>query len=215
MTERNDRLNDPDADTDDGTHVIGHEDGRTPFQSFAVWVNNPVSAYSKHHVPDDLREAIEHVDDHRERERLRAVVDTFEDGTLSPRDFVRLIVESDAVDYFDPLSVPEGWDSTVDDTVPEAESGDHDVGDPCPACGDGELIKGVDGDPLEPADPWCETCGWVVGDGYDERPFEDADAEVTDKGRAPPTDRPEYAIVWPVLIGLLIVALIAVVVFVI
>jgi len=124
MTNGNDRLNDPDADTDDGTAVIGHGDRDKPFESFAVWVNNPVSPYSKHHVPEDLRTQIDAVDDAIERQRLRTVVEKYEDGTLSPRDFVRLIMESDAVDYFDPLSVPEGWDSTVDEAVPEAEYDD-------------------------------------------------------------------------------------------
>lgn len=109
--------NDRYARNQDGTTTTrtGEDLPDDDFAAFAVWVNEPVSSYSKHHVPEDLREAIHAVDDPRERQRLRAVVEAYERSELSPRDFARLIVESDHIDYFDPLSTPEGWGKDRED----------------------------------------------------------------------------------------------------
>lgn len=168
----NDRFSrNQDGDTDART---GSDFGDDAFRSFAVWVNNPVSDTSHHYIPDGLQEAVDDVGDPKERQRLRAVLQAYERRELSPRDFVRLIMESDEVDFFDPLSTPEGWGSHGEDGFDgptEAESGgalpsDLVVGEPCPACDDGELTKGVDGEPLEPSSAWCDTCDFVVGEGF-------------------------------------------------
>lgn len=216
MTSGNDRF----KRNQDGTTTTrtGEDLPDDDFAAFSVWVNEPVSAYAKHDVPEDLREAIHDADDPAERQRLRAVVEAYERSELSPRDFVRLIVESDHIDYFDPLSTPEGWGSKPEEwhaprrseggivegdglafvhegetVVPKPEY--FEVGDVCPSCYGGELIKGVDGDPLEPDEPWCEACGYVVGDPIHDEPVE------------PPTGYPwvEAALVVGTLVALIVV----------
>lgn len=169
---------------DDVTTHTGDDLSDDAFRSFAYWVNEPVSAYSKHHVPEDLREAIHAVDDPYERQRLRAVVEAYERSELSPRDFVRLIAESDHVDFFDPLSTPEGWGSKPEDWQAPRRSDDGFVE------GDG-LARVHEGEAIVPTDD----------PGFDARP-----------------DLPDTPAGYPwaeVLIGLLIVACIVVVVFVI
>jgi len=168
-----------DGDTETRT---GHDVDDAAFRSFAVWVNNPVSDTSYHHIPDGLQEAVDDVADPKERQRLRAVLRSYERRELSPREFVRLIMESDDVDFFDPLSTPEGWGSYGEDGFdgpPEAESGRL-------------LLKEPD-------------------DAFDDEDVEDfrervTAGGVTDKGRAPSTDRPSFPWV-EVFVGLLIVAL--------
>lgn len=148
---------------------------------FAVWVNNPVSDTAYHDIPDDLQEAVDDVADPKERQRLRAVLRAYERRELSPRDFVRLIMESHAVDYFDPLSTPEGWGSAPEDGPPEAESGRL-------------LLKEPEDDEAFDDEDVDEFRERVVAGG------------VTDKGRAPSTDRRGFPWV-EVLVGALIVAL--------
>lgn len=214
MNDRFRRNQDGSTDTRTGT-----TDDDT-FRSFARWVNNPVSDTAYHHIPDDLQEAVDDVDDPKERQRLRAVLQAYERRELSPRDFVRLMVESDHIDHFDPLSTPEGWGSYGEDGFdgpPEADTGrlllaegddvvdDADlIGMPCVACSDGELTKGVDGEPLEPDRPWCDECGWVFGDDFDTASDRVVSGGVTDKGRAPSTDRPSFPWV-EVAVGLIAV----------
>jgi len=204
---------------DESTPVIGNEDDRTPFRSFAVWVNNPVSDTAYHHIPDGLQEAVDDVDDPKERQRLRAVIQSYERRELSPRDFVRLIAESDHIDHFDPLSTPEGWGSYGEDGFdrpPETDTGrlllaegddavdDADlIGMPCVACSDGELTKGFDGEPLEPDRPWCDECGWVFGDDFDTESDRVVSGDADEAGRAPSTDRPSFPWV-EVVVGLIV-----------
>lgn len=57
---------------------------------------------------------------------------------------------------------------------------DFDAGDDCPVCGEHELVAPANGDPLEPAKPYCPRpeCGWIVG----QTPFRVVDDEGSDNG---------------------------------
>lgn len=193
MTRKNKRF----GRNQDGTTTThtGDDMPDDAFRSFAVWVNESVvSPYAKHHVPGDLRDAIDDVDDRETRRYLQAVVDAYEDAEVTPREFVGTIDATDGIDYFDPLSVPEGWGSNAEERPTPTRLDDLSVGDPCPSCLRGTLIKGVDGDPLEPARPWCDECLWIVGDDVK---WSTDEPETVPKGPTPTTE----GIAWPLIVA--------------
>lgn len=110
------RNQDDDVDT-----ITGDDVDPGTFRSFARWANNPVSAFADGTVPDDLRKQVEAIDDDRERERLRSLIERYEDGTLTARDFAFAMGDADAVDAVDPLANP--W--ADDDTPFDVEITEH------------------------------------------------------------------------------------------